>query len=179
MDNHIVAWTYEADIHCPDCAEGRWGEQGLRQALGDKGLEDREGNLVRPVYGWDSDDYITESCGDCHEPFDDAWRPGSFQRQCPQCEQDMGAASEGERRECPHCKVTAIWAGSVSGWDTPDDILMGCCPKCGTYNGRGDDGEGDNCECKQCGLSLVWSEDMGWMPPGFYPACRWPWSALE
>ncbi len=59
----IVGWTYEADMHCPDCAYERFGK-----ALDDdeNPPEDSEGNEVHPVFVSDCAEE-TEHCGDCGE----------------------------------------------------------------------------------------------------------------
>lgn len=59
--HRIWAWTYEADIHCDDCARERFGYE----ALEDPDTEDAEGNPLHPVYSWDFE--RTEYCGDCHD----------------------------------------------------------------------------------------------------------------
>jgi hypothetical protein len=65
----IIAWTYEADTHCVDCAYERFGD-----TLGAVDALDREGNEPQPVFSGDewwepSDPYCqTLHCGDCgHE----------------------------------------------------------------------------------------------------------------
>ena len=76
----IIAYAYEADIHCPDCAaeaaaagllkrepplDSRTDEHGLTADL-----TDREGNRIHPVF--DIDEYEhDEPCGDCLEPIRD------------------------------------------------------------------------------------------------------------
>lgn len=58
----IAAWAYDADLHCTECAEKRFGHylNTLPEAL-----EDREGNAVTPVYcnQWDED--LPCCCVDC------------------------------------------------------------------------------------------------------------------
>lgn len=56
-----IAYTYETDFHCPNCAEDRFG----RDEHGDISGEDREGNEVYPVFPWDETPPGTEcaSCG--------------------------------------------------------------------------------------------------------------------
>lgn len=61
-----VAYTYEADIHCPDCTEMRFGRNKDGYiALTDNGaaIEDNEGNGVGAIFIWD--EYHEEWCGDC------------------------------------------------------------------------------------------------------------------
>ena len=57
---NIIAYTYEADIHCPSCAELRFDREELAHGL----ATDHEGNEVHPVF---STDEIQEDtvCGDC------------------------------------------------------------------------------------------------------------------
>ena len=71
----IIAYTYDADVHCPACADaayaagwlvrsgrhGEYDEHGLPMSL-----IDREGNPVRPVFSTDEHDFT--SCGDCGAP---------------------------------------------------------------------------------------------------------------
>jgi hypothetical protein len=56
-----IAYTYEADVHCPECATERFGA-GLDAAE----TEDTEGNPIGAVFTWDE---WTDGawCGDCHE----------------------------------------------------------------------------------------------------------------
>jgi hypothetical protein len=68
-----IAYTYDADYHCPDCAESRFG-------LDDDGFigvddEDSEGNPVGIVSPWDcwwnsADECEALVCGDCGEEVD-------------------------------------------------------------------------------------------------------------
>ena len=82
--SHIIAYTYEADVHCPHCTgnarnaghlrvndshphavdaaylpESRRDEHNLRY-----NLVDRKGNLVLPVFDTDKQ-FGTTACGDC------------------------------------------------------------------------------------------------------------------
>jgi hypothetical protein len=54
-----VAYTYEADMHCPECAEKRFGP-------GAHGF-DHEGNEVGAVAPWEREHVKGESCGTCHK----------------------------------------------------------------------------------------------------------------
>ena len=67
-----VAYTYEADHHCPACAEARFGP-------GVEGI-DNEGNAVGAVFPWHVSDMIHDhvstgvewhglTCGTCREVF--------------------------------------------------------------------------------------------------------------
>jgi hypothetical protein len=74
--SRIVAYTYEADVHCPDCAAHRAfvgllaRTPPLQMGTDEHGLAfdliDREGNPVRPVFSTDERDTLTH-CGDCME----------------------------------------------------------------------------------------------------------------
>lgn len=74
----VIAYTYEADVHCPSCAKAR--SQALRldhnhpYAIGtpmldecgiDYDLVDCEGNLIHPVF--DTDEHEFTACSDCGE----------------------------------------------------------------------------------------------------------------
>lgn len=72
-----IAYTYEADIHCPDCAVKRFGrdDRGLPVPAG---VQDREGNEPGAVFSWTErggDGTQGESCGTCgaviREPLED------------------------------------------------------------------------------------------------------------
>lgn len=53
-----VAYTYEADVHCPECTKERFGKD-LDNAT------DSEGNQVHPVAPWDEMSPEGEYCGTC------------------------------------------------------------------------------------------------------------------
>jgi hypothetical protein len=71
----VIAYTYEADIHCIDCTRKRYesgGFNGIYDSL------DNEGNLIHPLFDTDEwqeldESFIAENpiqylaCGDCHE----------------------------------------------------------------------------------------------------------------
>ena len=72
----IIAYTFEADVHCPTCTKRATRRMKLDHnhpyAMGesfkdDHGIEydlvDCEGNLVKPVYA--TDEYEFKVCGDC------------------------------------------------------------------------------------------------------------------
>lgn len=87
----IVAYTYEADVHCPACAARRFAPADkrycepqaygyARRVRGSFGAiervsldehylyseaTDREGNLVRPIFSTDEHDFT--HCGTCRE----------------------------------------------------------------------------------------------------------------
>lgn len=63
----IIAYTYEADVHCPACANQRFGLY-IRFPRDEHGIpldsKDREGNPVRPVFV--TDEHHFTHCGDCN-----------------------------------------------------------------------------------------------------------------
>jgi hypothetical protein len=69
----IIAYTYDADIRCPDCARNRFCSPEAKQAPADDidehGLllvqEDREGNVIHPVFSTDELGSLNH-CADCH-----------------------------------------------------------------------------------------------------------------
>ena len=76
----IIAYTWEADVHCPHCTYKRFGRHILPQFAQDERPElcdshgvvinatDREGNRIHPVFDIDEDpDGTFPHCGDCHE----------------------------------------------------------------------------------------------------------------
>jgi len=69
-----IAYTYEADHHCPGCAEERFG-RSERGFIGE-GSTDNEGNEVGIVMPWDEwyepsdDEPQTLTCGTCHREID-------------------------------------------------------------------------------------------------------------
>ena len=96
----IIAYTYEADVHCVECTKERfswvkkyWGypedvlddEHGIPTNLDDNGrsyLDDNEGNPVHPLFSTDEwqefDAWFLEenptqylACGDCHGIIDE------------------------------------------------------------------------------------------------------------
>ena len=58
----IIAYTYEADYHCIDCTEKRFGQDDLGYAF----TVDDEDNPVHPVFSIDEIDEHPV-CGDCLE----------------------------------------------------------------------------------------------------------------
>jgi hypothetical protein len=86
MSTHApIAYTYEADTHCPDCAEKRFGLSPRGFIAED--ATDGEGNSVGVIAPWDEwynigEGFQTLSCGTCgvviethdeepHEPCED------------------------------------------------------------------------------------------------------------
>lgn len=66
----IRAWTYEADIHCNDCAEKRFGYIALHQ---EPYAQDSEGNEVHPVFESDEAPAEGEVCGTCGEVISESY----------------------------------------------------------------------------------------------------------
>lgn len=75
----IMAYTFEADIHCPACTKQTAQRMLLdhrhpyamgESCLDDNGIEydlvDSEGNLIHPVFNTDEACHLTH-CGDCHQ----------------------------------------------------------------------------------------------------------------
>ena len=64
----IVAYTYEADYHCPSCAHKRFGAALVDE---EKPPVDSEGNEVKPLFVSEVEETI--HCGDClqlvYDPF--------------------------------------------------------------------------------------------------------------
>ena len=71
----IIAYTYEADCHCLDCASNRfqiephkrsaWKNIHLDENYIPMTQEDVEGNLIRPVFS--TDELPTTHCGTCRQ----------------------------------------------------------------------------------------------------------------
>jgi len=68
MSHAPIAYTYEADVHCPACARARFGD-----ALDDPDTEDREGNTLGVIFEWDETPATGEHCGDCGEEVAEPW----------------------------------------------------------------------------------------------------------
>lgn len=79
----VIAYAYDADIHCPECARERFPAnttlirpRSNGKELYDTGPDDengvgydaldREGNAVHPVFSTDELHYT--HCGDCRQP---------------------------------------------------------------------------------------------------------------
>ena len=84
--SHIIAYTYDSDVHCPDCtaaayAAGRLVRSGRQGEYDEHGLPmsliDSEGNPVRTVFS--ADVRVTTYCGDCgarvYDDFSDVKKP--------------------------------------------------------------------------------------------------------
>ena len=48
-----IAYTYEADTHCPTCAEARYGRSADGRWIAPEDSTDSEGNNVGAVAPWD------------------------------------------------------------------------------------------------------------------------------
>lgn len=62
----VVGFAYEADLHCVDCAIGRFGPDIMGQDPAEP--EDDEGNPISPVFDGEdaySEDGAPYCCGDC------------------------------------------------------------------------------------------------------------------
>lgn len=67
----IIAYTYEADVHCPACTRVRFKDQSLTGLSNDYfdehwlrcDLTDNEGNSVHPVFSTDKHSFT--NCSDC------------------------------------------------------------------------------------------------------------------
>lgn len=76
MSNHDpIAYTYEADWHCPECAIARFGED--EHGFVPENAEDNEGNSIGAVSPWDEwwnldGECEALSCSDCHAILDNA-----------------------------------------------------------------------------------------------------------
>ena len=69
----IVGWTYEADVHCNDCATSRFGTDQDTYTGSGRSLEgvDNEGNNINPLFLDHLADFdYAVICGDCFEPID-------------------------------------------------------------------------------------------------------------
>lgn len=64
MNDTIVAWTYESDFHCPDCAYLRFGND-----LHKTTTVDREGNPLHPVF-FHENSHRGQVCSECREKLD-------------------------------------------------------------------------------------------------------------
>jgi hypothetical protein len=57
----VLAFTYEADYHCTDCACKKFGNKVMHSS---ENLEDDEGNAPHPIFSTDEYDE-TAVCGTC------------------------------------------------------------------------------------------------------------------
>lgn len=74
-DHRPIGYTYEAAVHCPDCAEARFGRNDDGFIAED--ATDAEGNPVGAFFSWDvdhTDDRATgEHCDDCRAEIVAPW----------------------------------------------------------------------------------------------------------
>jgi len=75
MSHEPIAYTYDADTHCPPCAEARFPrcEDGFIGCPDDEhAAADSEGNPVGAIFPWDEDpDGIV--CGTCMGVVREGW----------------------------------------------------------------------------------------------------------
>ena len=76
MAHNPIAYTYEADHHCPDCAEERFGRCDEHAQIACC-VKDNEGNEPGAVFSWTewqsfSGECESLACGDCHSILDEA-----------------------------------------------------------------------------------------------------------
>lgn len=62
----VIAYTYEADVHCMECTIRRFGILELLACE----AKDSEGNPVHPVFSTDEIAEPQEGCGTCGEPLE-------------------------------------------------------------------------------------------------------------
>lgn len=62
MNGQPIAYTYEADIHCPGCTAQRFGAD---LDMPNAHPVDREGNYIGAVFDWEVQTEDTMCCGDC------------------------------------------------------------------------------------------------------------------
>ena len=78
-----IAYTYEADTHCPSCALDRFGPEPGRGWVRDDAT-DAEGNPVGAVFPWDEWCESSEpgrailACGTCGDILDEHWHTGTL-----------------------------------------------------------------------------------------------------
>lgn len=69
-----IAYSYEADTHCPNCTEERFG-RAQDGSIAEHAV-DAEGNDIHPLAPWDewqryTGEHETLACGTCGEVIDD------------------------------------------------------------------------------------------------------------
>lgn len=68
----IIGWTYDADIHCNDCALARFGA-AVTLYPWDGRAKDSEGNEPHPIFASDECGETGEYCGDCGREVSEPW----------------------------------------------------------------------------------------------------------
>ena len=68
----VVGYTYDADIHCPDCSEKVFGLKLTHPELVGDPI-DSEGNEVHPIFSIDEAGDTPDHCGDCGAFIDNSW----------------------------------------------------------------------------------------------------------
>ena len=72
-----IAYTYEADYHCPRCTEARFGRDETGTIAPQETSIDSEGNPVGAVFSWDEwweptePGHQTLTCTDCFDVLDE------------------------------------------------------------------------------------------------------------
>lgn len=66
----IIAWTFDADIHCCACTRKRFGPD---VETADPAPEDSEANEIHPIFASDETDPSGEYCGDCGVEVAEPW----------------------------------------------------------------------------------------------------------
>lgn len=63
----IIAYTYEAEVHCPACTRDSFKRRKATEWVDENGIsdvcEDRDGNPVHPVFSTDEHNFT--NCADC------------------------------------------------------------------------------------------------------------------
>lgn len=72
-----IAYTYDADTHCPDCAETRFGICAAHSQTACC-VADSEGNEPGAIFNWDTGDWDNRparnvlACGTCHDTIEES-----------------------------------------------------------------------------------------------------------
>ena len=61
---HIIGYAYEADLHCTECSDSRFGIE-----LEHTNKYDREDNGVTPLWSFENHDSIDDESGESIPPF--------------------------------------------------------------------------------------------------------------
>ncbi len=83
--DRVLAYTYEADYHCRQCARQRFGDSLDVDAI------DREGNAVWPVFPGQLDPQDVIGCSDCGRVI------------CLHCGDTRSIESRSVGATCPNC----------------------------------------------------------------------------